>query len=361
MQKVDNQTVLFLFGRQPGEGAMLEAQVLVPPLQRLGWQVQLAGPSGQVAQVLRGRLGLPVQEVAFGLRRVPILGRLLGRPLPVLPAVVHAWDLEAAAVARSVAGPGVPVYLTAGDRLVPCHPSSKAASRPPQSIVQKALAIAPAVDSDLLASHVSSRRSAVRAALGIDPQTGPILASPPPVQRSSRHFEAAWGMFILRRGGVPAQLLLPQPGRESRRILRFGKSCHEQAGVVSCPAGTSWLDLLAAADVVIIPDEARIDPVLAAWAMGSGRPVVVFAGSAESHNSSEMPAGVPLSAETCTFTEDARPLSLARALLRVWQDRDTSAVRTQAAGEQVRRQCDPAQVAGAYAEVYRSLDGRRRR
>jgi glycosyltransferase involved in cell wall biosynthesis len=149
--------------------------------------------------------------------------------------------------------------------------------------------------------------------------------------RDEGHHLAAWSTFLLRRGGVPARLLLPEPNRQAERALRFGSACGEQAGIAIAPSGTPPLDVLAAGDILVVPGQSLYEPVIVAWAMAGGLPVVT--------------AGVErdpplLDGLTSLASVDTRPLNLARAMLRVWQDRSLAESITCAARQRVLCLCD---------------------
>ncbi len=286
------RTILFLFGRRPAERAILQAQVVASQLRLNGWDVQTAALSKPAATYLAERFGQPVQRCSVGLAG---LGLLLRPRLAGSPQLVHAWDLEAAAVARRIAGRDARLCVTADHTtgqaasrhsaagilrsadVIICHHSGCSTSMARAGVpAGRIRLLPPAVDKHLLASDsLPGLSGEAGRRVKIDPATQPVLVTPPLMDRTSGHFEAAWATFLLRRGGIRAQLLLPHPGRESTRIERFATACNDRDGVVVCPAGTSWLDLLRVADIVILPDRSRTDPIVAGWALASGRPVVV--------------------------------------------------------------------------------------
>lgn len=369
MRNRNNQTVLFLFGRVPAEPAMLHARTLSQHLQQRGWTVQIAGLSSSSAQLLGRRFDQPVLTLSPGPVFLPVVGTLFARRLPAAPAVVHAWDLEAGRAARCVTGNSVRVCVAvsrlperrlAGWRAgvlrsadcVICYSGDVAGRLSKAGLrADRVHLLPPAVD-PALSVYAKEHRAAVLAALSVAGQAGPVLAVPPPVESGSGHYETAWATFILRRGGIAARLIVPGSRAESGRLVRFAASCREQAAIAPAPADLTWPDLLAAADIVVLPHGWRTDAVLSASALACGKPVVLSSGAEAASEPAQSMEDPLLSARTCMVTPDGRPLSLARTVLRAWQEREAVASLTHAAVSQVTRSCDPASVVQACLEIY---------
>lgn len=359
MSKHD-KTILFLFGSHPRESALLEAAALAGQLHRQGLTVQLAALSSRAAGLLRDRFSQPATVARAGISWLGGLGR---SRLPAAPLAVHAWDIEAAGSAEAIAGSGSPLCVTlceplpptvlasnrsraalAGASRVICHRQSTA-----EGLAQAGLAadrirmLAPAVDASLLQAALQ-RRSAIRDHLGLAGEDAPVFTVPQLVGRDQGHFRAGWATMLLRKGDVPARLLLPEPNREAARIVRFASSCQMQAAMAIAPAATPWLDILAASDGLIVPSQEFYDPAAVAWAMQANRPVVT-AGMED-----EPPL---LDAATSLASVNIEPLNLARALLRGWQDHAMAESMLSAASQRVRQACDPAELARLCLEAYR--------
>ncbi len=343
-----DETVLFLFGRSPSLASVLEAAAVAEQLARQGSTVHVAGLSRRAAGLLRAQLNRPAEAVLAGVSWLGGLGR---SRLTFHPDAVHAWDLESAGCAGAIAGQDVPVCVTicqtAAKELatrrgrnslsaagcVICHSQTIHRKLIEAGVAAERVSlVAPAVDETLLRA-VQGRRPQIREALGLGAGDAPVFVVPQQVGQDEGHLLAAWSTFLLRRGGVPARLLLPEPNRQAARVLRFGAACGEQAGIAIAPAGTPPLDILGAGDVLVVPGQGLYDPVIVAWAMAGGLPVVT--------------AGVErdpplLDGLTCLASADTRPLNLARAMLRVWQDRSLAESITAAAVQRVRCLCSPA-------------------
>jgi hypothetical protein len=167
--------------------------------------------------------------------------------------------------------------------------------------------------------------------LGLLPDDAPVFAVPPLVGRDDGHFRTGWATLLLRKGGVPARLLLPGPNRESRRTLRFATSALEPAAIVVAPAAAalSMPDILAAADILVVPSQALYDPDTVAGAMAARLPIVA---------AGLTPAESPLLDETtCLPARTGEPLNLARAMLRIWQDKALAGALVSAAVERIAR------------------------
>lgn len=319
----NDKTILMLFGLAPSESALLAAGVLAAALGRQGCRVQWAG-AGRAVPVLRSRVGQAAIAVRPGVSWLGGLGR---SRLAFEPAGVVAWDLEAACLGKA---------LGLESRIV-CH-SQEAGRRLEQAGAssEAVMVLAPAIDASLLGA-VASRRGEIRERLGLASAESPVFAVPRLVGGDSGHFRAAWAVLLLQKGGLPARLLLAGPNREAARCGRFAVSCREPGVIVVAPAGTGWLEVVAAADGLVVPGPGLYDPVAVAWAMAAERPVV-SAGVADS---------LLLDAGTHVASRDGEPLNLARAMMRVWQDRSLAASITLAGQERVRQVCDPAAVARA--------------
>lgn len=352
MPNPDAQTVLFLFGSQPAESAVLEAQVLLRHLPEAGWSVRLAALTGEAAERLGRRLGEPVEPVRAG----PWwLGPLRRRVQPTgAVALVHAWDLGAAAAARSVA-PTRPVVCTvvaegqigsavrAADRVI--WRGAVVAGEPSQAgrLSDRQTTLPVAVEASL-AAQAAGRRKSIRQGLGLAGED-PVVLVPPPVVRGAGAFEVAWAVLIARKAGIRAGLLLPHSGREHRRMVRFSQACRETGIITAAPADTPWLDLLAASDVLVVPTAEVHIPILVGYAVAAGVPVVRPADLAAEH---------PLTAgAACQVVPDAKPLSLARGIHAAWQGRMQSpAVGTTGTAAL----SDPQMAADGLAELYAQLD-----
>ena len=128
---------------------------------------------------------------------------------------------------------------------------------------------------------------------------------------------------------MPARLLLPAPNRESRRIVRFATSALEPTAIVVAPAAAalSMPDILAAADILIVPSQALYDPDTVAGAMTARLPIVT---------AGLTPAESPLLDETtCLRSLTTEPLNLARAMLHLWQDKAMAASLVSAAAGRI--------------------------
>ncbi len=168
--------------------------------------------------------------------------------------------------------------------------------------------------------------SDLRRLLGLSPEDAPVFTVPPLVKGDDGHFRAGWATLLLRKGDVPARLLLPGPNREARRVSRFAASCNEEAAIVIAPAaaGQSPLEILAAANVLVIPSAGLYDPDTVTRAMCMRLPIVAVG---------EHPP--LLAAETCVISAGPEPLNLARSMLRIWQDRSLAEAVAAAAAERV--------------------------
>jgi hypothetical protein len=152
------------------------------------------------------------------------------------------------------------------------------------------------------------------------------------VGRDDGHFRTGWATLLLRKGGIPARLLLPSANRESHRITRFAAASLEPSAMVVVPAsaGLSALDLLPAADILVVPSQALYDSDTVSRAMALRLPIVVAGLS---------PTESPMLNETiCLLAATPDPLNLARAMLRIWQDKALADSLVAAAAESIAKE-----------------------
>ncbi len=404
----DEKSILFLFGSPMAEATALQARGLAAGLRRCGWQVRAAalpaaGRAGEPLAMPVERLGMPVEPVRRGL-----LGLGYRRMAPPARQV-WAWDVRAARSVAAVVGDEVPVRVNLCDPAdAPRVSQLRRASRSGvlqvaccSSAVRQALAAAgwsesrvkaidPAVDR-AATEGAASRRGQIREQLGLTADEGPVFTVPPLVGRDEGYLLAAWATLIMRKGGFRSRLVLPAgPRRQTRQAVRFAAACTEPDAVLVAPEETGWLDLVGAADVLVAPTPTLHEPIPLAWAMAAGLPVVTA--RAVGAESSVLPAGKVVGAEsppaageggtesfpaagevgkesssaagegvirassaapgagllidgTHLAAVDAQPLSLARALARVWRGRDLAAALREAARQRVDALCGPGRVA----------------
>jgi hypothetical protein len=353
----NENTVLFLVGSHPRQTVLLEAATLAAEFERRGICVQPAAMTASAVQAWQGLCKRPAILLRPGISWLGGLGR---RPYPGALAV-YAWDLEAAGSAQAITGAGVPLCVTLSDPLAEVIPSpahllaalGSAARiichRPgtARRLCQAGLAadrvrvLSPAVDVAQAASS-GLHQAEIRRRLRLAAHDAPVFAVPRLVGQDEGHFRAGWAAMLLRKGDVPATLLLPEPSREASRVVRFAASCQMQAGIAIAPKGTGWLDLLAASDGLVIPSPHLFDPVAVAWAMAAGQPVVT-AGLDD-----EPPL---LDGTTHMPSATVEPLNLARALLKIWQDRAVRDATVSAARQRVQEACNPALLVATYVEI----------
>lgn len=315
-----DKTVLFLFGEGLSPVAGLEATVLGDALAWEGTSAQWAALSSRAASQLRARLDKPVRVVRPGLSWLGGLGR---SRLPVAPAAVFAWDVQAACQAPGIVGKDVPVCaifcnprsyadLSAGSRFasatcVICHSESASSDLARMGIAPERIRVLPPAVDPAMLQAAQARRPEIRRDLGLSPDDAPVFTVPYRQPRDQGHFRAGWATLLLRAGGLSgAKLLLPEPGREASRIVRFAASSNLQSAIAIAPPSTPWLDLLAASDCLVVPDRNLFDPAAVAWAMAAQLPIVT--------------AGIgiapPLLDETTQLPSlTVQPLNLARAML----------------------------------------------
>jgi len=130
--------------------------------------------------------------------------------------------------------------------------------------------IRPGVD---FAKITQWRSGPVRQALGLQAGEQAVVI-PEPRCRRHAFWEACWAVELLQRVSGRFRLLLAGGFRESRRIARFLRGLPGEGGAVLPDTRVRFEELLAVADVLLVPSRGDLSTTCVAWAMAAGAVVI---------------------------------------------------------------------------------------
>jgi glycosyltransferase involved in cell wall biosynthesis len=130
--------------------------------------------------------------------------------------------------------------------------------------------IRPPVDSERLRS-VDAERVAAELAL---PGGSPVLLMPGPPSRTGGHRYGVWAAALLQQRWADVRIIVPGSSPEQRRLRRFAEGIELGGMTVFTGDRYGWPELLAVADVLLVPATGDVDTTPLAWAMAAGVPIV---------------------------------------------------------------------------------------
>lgn len=133
--------------------------------------------------------------------------------------------------------------------------------------------IRPAVD---FAALNRARRGGLREQLGIRADETAVLL-PEPVRRRDHPFDAFWATVLLHHLGEGFRGVLPGCSREIDRLRRFAAALPTPAELITPGDGVRFEELIAMADVLLVPAAGDAPTAGIAWAMGAGAAIVAAA------------------------------------------------------------------------------------
>lgn len=204
-------------------------------------------------------------------------------------AIIHAWGVEAAVMARATM-PNAPLVLTVID---PARTTD--AARWMRSFSKGATIIAGSqlILSQLLSSGVppeqlvvirgavdfgainAARRENIRSGVVGDRKPVVLLAGPP--SRGAGQEAGIWASAIIRYLYRDLTVLLPYDSQESLRMQRWAGTLPAPDMVVKPDARLSWAQLVSCADVFLQPAQIEVCTEPLAYAMAGGLPIVATA------------------------------------------------------------------------------------
>jgi hypothetical protein len=118
-----------------------------------------------------------------------------------------------------------------------------------------------------------ARRSSLRSALGFDRQDRVFLTAEP-VTRSAGQFTAFWAVALRSICGDATYLLLPGHSREKDRIRRIARQVKLEHVLREPGPQSGFEELVAIADVLLLPAAEDVPTTAIGWAMAAGVPVI---------------------------------------------------------------------------------------
>ena len=218
----------------------------------------------------------------------------LGRSLRAAEAdLIHAWGPHAAAVARTATAGTLPQVVNLSNPALSTSElkllrtvaeTQQCAFACGSELVRRRLieggiapaqcaVLRPAVDFALINTV---RQGPLRAGLGLAPTEQAVLV-PEPVSSTHAHFEAYWAVMLRGELTGKIRLILPPGAREQARIARLAAGQRRPESLLVAPADVPFEELIAAADVLLVPVTGDVDPTAIAWALAAGVTVVAAA------------------------------------------------------------------------------------
>ncbi len=200
--------------------------------------------------------------------------------------VIHAWDIGAARLA-SARLPDLPLVLSLADpgsardfaRWLRSLPRAAAVAVGNQTILSRLLAAGVAPERSVVVRGAvdfkainQARAAASRASSGDRDGPSVLLAGPP--SEAGGQYYGVWAAAIVSLVVPGLRVMLPYDNRESRRLRRFAESI-QMPSLISVPDPPDrWADLVAGADVFLIPAVGDVCTEPIGWAMAARLPIV---------------------------------------------------------------------------------------
>jgi glycosyltransferase involved in cell wall biosynthesis len=254
----DFEHTVALLGRQPADwpGRYGIAQAVRCPL-RWRWPTAWAP---RLESLLREKRAALVH--AWGASAAQAAGIAARR----LPLVMHARARQADDLSRWIRSSvdGAPRAVVCDSQMI--FRRCLEAGTPPE----RCTVIRPGVDFAVL---TSARREARRGPLGLQDDARVLLAMPV-VDRAGGHELVIWATAVLEQLWPDVRIVIPGSGRAQRRLVRLA-SAMDRAYLTCWPGDRrSWPELLAIADVLVVPATGDFDTTAIVWAMAAGVPIV---------------------------------------------------------------------------------------
>ncbi len=256
-------------------------------LRAIGEPFHLCSVNGPAAVRAEQWLGERVHRAelrlrTFGICRLPAVVRRTGARL------LHAWGVEAAE-ACAARLPETPLLLSvwdssplaAAERWIRRFPTDAAVLVPSASLAARLTKAGIAREWTVVVPPWLERRPPNRSAPRLEPDPssrpggntphrGTVLLLHGPPSRQGGQFHGMWAAAVLRQVRGDLRLVMPYTSREGERVRRLAECTRIPDLLIIPDPVRSWPDLLADADLFLMPalDEAHVGPLLAAMAAG---------------------------------------------------------------------------------------------
>lgn len=255
-------------------------------LRAIGEPFHLCSVNGPAAARAEQWLGERVHRAelrlrTFGICRLAAVVRRTGARL------LHAWGVEAAQ-ASAARLPETPLVLSLGDssalagaeRWIRRFPTDAAVLVPSGSLAARLIRAGIAREWTVVVPPWLERRPLDRSARrgqsdpsppdGNASPRGPVLLLHGPPSRLGGQFHGMWTAAVLRQVCGDLRLVMPYASREGERVRRLAERTRIPDLLTVPEEDRGWPDLLADADLFLMPalDEVHLGPLLAAMAAG---------------------------------------------------------------------------------------------
>jgi len=185
-----------------------------------------------------------------------------------------------------------------------------------------------------------------RGRLGLTPGQ-PVLVTCPPPSRTGGHYYAVWATALLEQIFPDIRLMIPGASAEQRRLSRFVRSFAKPYLYVFPDSSIRFNELLAAADVGIVPALTAVSTVALAGMMHAGLPIAASA--------TECPAEFLQDGRTARLCPPRNATQLASAIRDLLRDQTAASRQAEAARETAGRLFDLSQMIKQYHRLYERL------
>jgi len=340
--------VLQLLGPRP-PGAPRHVGFLTDELEIVGWHVEVAGPRGVMRE--EGHLDHVVDLTTAGVRSARRHLRMLAGRVDIVHA--HGRDAAGLAVGSEL---GVPVVWTCyGEEVDGPNRADRRLSRRVAAVIAATPSVAertherayvevirPAVGPP----HPVRARAEVRAGLGVDGGQPIVLAYGPLVEGAGLEVVLDAAIFLQQDGPALRVVVVGEGPLERELRTRIGELGLVGAVSVSVPVAAS-AEVLAAADLFVVPSPVPADEGVVLDAMALGIPVVSVHGA--------VAASLVEDGATGVVVPPAHARALASAIADLFARPERMVELAEAGRRRAEELNDPERLVEAVASVYRRV------
>jgi glycosyltransferase involved in cell wall biosynthesis len=341
----------------------------------LGLLVEAARDSSGTQDVHLGAMGAQVpRHLARSWPRPYHLGFPPPHPLTTMPwirrvarqtncDVIHAWGVRPAITATLAGLWRLPVLATVTSpqlhrqnirRLCSVRPGRPVPIACFSEVIRRELigkgypptalaVIRPGLD---VSRPARATRGKERDRLGLADSQPVLITCPPPSREGGQYF-AVWATALLEQAFPDVRLIIPGISKEQRRLKRFVRGFAKPHLYIFPEPSVGFFELLAAADICVVPAIGAVATTPLAWVMSAGVPLV----------GSSVPAltEVLTDGQTASLAPPRRPVELAARIRDLFRDESLAGRLRDAASRAGRRLFSAQPMLDAYHRAYARL------